>query len=64
MSWGFWVYGDPCLADLRPQRLRETVRKKRKLRDWDRQRQGEADRQTNKRVDLCWLDYLEKQWRI
>lgn len=64
MSWGFWVYRDPSLVDLRPQRLRETVRKKRKLRDWDRQRQGEADRQTNKHVDLCWLDYFEKQWRI
>lgn len=64
MSWGIWVCRGLSLMDLRPQRLRETVGKKRKLRDWNRQRLGEADRQTNKRVDLCWLDSFEKQWRI
>lgn len=29
-----------------------------------RQRLGGADRQTNKHVDLCWLDSFGKQWRI
>lgn len=49
---------------MRPQRLTEAVRKKRKVRDWERQRLGEADRQTNKHGDLCWLGSSEKQWRV
>lgn len=58
MSWGI---RDPSLINLKPQRLRETARKKQKLRNWDRQRLGEADRQTNKHIDLCWLDSFGKQ---
>lgn len=64
MSWGIWVYRGPSLVDLRPQRPRETPRKKRKRRFWGRQRLGEADRQTNKHADLCWLDSFGKQWRV
>lgn len=64
MSWGIWIYRCPSLVDLRPQRPKETARKKRKLRFWGRQSPGEADRQTNKHVDLCWLDSFGKQWRV
>lgn len=64
MSWGTWLCRGPSLVDWRPQRLRGPSRKKRKLRDWDRQRQGEADRQINKHVDLSWPDSFEKQRRI
>lgn len=33
MGWGIWIYRGPSLVGLRPQRPRETARKKWKLRD-------------------------------
>lgn len=34
----------------------KTKQNPQKFRDRERQSLGEADRQTNKHVDLCWLD--------
>lgn len=59
---GHLVHRGQSLVILRPQRLRENSRKKQKLRDWERQRLGAADRQTNE--NFCWPDSSEKQWRI
>lgn len=38
--------------------------KKQRLEDGERHRLGGADRQTNKHVDLCWLNSCGKQERI